>query len=69
MQVLAKAGISSIKLTKRESGLLDSAAELVALLGKHGSPSMAAEAGKAVAAIGKIQYELDPAATDGEVPY
>jgi hypothetical protein len=68
MQVNAKPNGSEIKLTKRESGLLDNAKQLIELLGKHGSPSMQTEAGRAVGAIMKLQYELEPEVSDDPMP-
>jgi hypothetical protein len=60
MQINAKPNGSEIKLTKRESDMLDSAKQLIELLGKHGSPSMQTAAGTACGAIMKLQYELQP---------
>lgn len=67
MQINAKPNGSEIKLTKRESGLLDNAKQLIELLGKHGSPSLQQNAGTACGAIMKLQYELEPESV--EAPY
>lgn len=68
MQVLVKPTGPEIKLTKRETESLDKACQLLEALGKHGEKDVAEHAGKAVAAIGRVQYCLDPDVADDPMP-
>lgn len=68
MQVLVKPTGPVIKLTAQERRSLDKACQLLEALGKHGDKDVAENAGRAVAAIGKVQYELDPD-MPSDVPY
>lgn len=63
MQILASKTGERVKLTKTEKKLLDDCREFCKLLGKHGSDRTQTHAGGVVAALGLLQFELDPETT------